>query len=144
MKKSLAVGWLAFLLCLVAAPALAKAKNDPILGTWKVTTKLTVAYDAVNQSYHPGDLRVEKWRIVKSGKGARLTTPSGRIVGKKIGKAWVFDQWFDTGWGIVQNIHLVARTTSSSKCQGTIEVRYYSAQFGYELGNDAWSFKGKK
>ena len=75
-------------------------------------------------------------------KKATLRSPSGTIGGKKVGKAWVFDQTYDMRYGVVLNMHIVARARSAKLMKGTIEARYYSAQFGYQIGLDAWSFTG--
>ena len=116
--------------------------SDAIAGKWKVQTKLVAAQDAVNQNYNVGDVRRENWKVKIKKKQGTLTTPSGTISGTKIGKAWVFNQNFDTGYGVIINMHIVAKAKSSELMKGTIEVRYLSAQFGYELGIDAWSFTG--
>ena len=134
--------YLLSILLFVFSTSTAIAAPD-IAGKWKVYTTLVSAYDAVNPDYNPGDKRLEKWKVKASRKNATLTTPSGVIQGVKVGKAWVFDQFFDTGLGIITNIHLVARV-QNGRLRGTIESRYYSTQFGYLLGNDAWSFKGTR
>ncbi len=118
------------------------AATDPAAGKWKVQTKLVAAMDATNPAYKVGQVRQEKWVIKVAKKKATLKTPSGVIAGVKAGKAWLFDQTFDTGYGVLINMHIVARARSSSLLKGTIEARYYSAQFGYEIGIDAWSFTG--
>ena len=122
--------------------ASAWAARDPINGAWTVKTKLVAAMDPTNPSYRVGDIRIEKWRLKVKGKTGALTSPNGTIAGQKVGKAWVFDQAYDTGLGVVIHLHLVARAKSSDLMKGTIEARYYSAQFGYEIGIDAWSFTG--
>jgi hypothetical protein len=134
--------FLSALLGLFVGASAAQAANNDIAGKWKVQTKLVAAMDPVNSGYHVGDVRQEKWNFKISGKKAKLTTPAGSIVGAKAGKAWLFDQTFDTGYGVLVNMHIVARAYSPKLMKGTIETRYYSAQFGYELGIDAWSFVG--
>lgn len=131
--------WLIFLACFATD---AFAAKDPISGRWKVQTKLVVAQDPTNPNYRVGDVRREAWRVQIKKKEGSLTTPSGTIAGTKAGKAWVFDQTFDLGYGVLLNMHIVARARSSELMKGTIEARYYSAQFGYQIGLDAWSFTG--
>jgi hypothetical protein len=118
------------------------AAKDPLTGKWKVQTKLVTAQDPVNQNYKPGDVRREAWRFKLARKQGALTTPSGVINGAKVGKAWVFEQSYDMGYGVILVMHIVARARSSELMKGTIEARYYSAQFGYQIGLDAWSFTG--
>ena len=118
-----------------------------IAGRWKVYTTLVSAYQAVNQQYHPGDRRLEKWVIKVRGKKATLKSQAGTIEGKRVGKAWVFDQAYDTGYGVIIHIHLVARVYPGRKLKGTNEVRYYDSRAWLGnpiLGNDAWSFKGTR
>ena len=140
MRIYLASG-LVLSLCLCASLAHAA---DPIAGRWKVTTTLVEAQDPTNPDYQVGDKRIEVWKIKVSRKTAALTTPAGTIAGSRVGKAWVFDQTYDTGYGVLINMHIVARARSSSSMTGSIESRYLSAQFGYEIGVDAWTFKGSK
>lgn len=135
----------AFMLAFISGPTpSAQAASLSVAGRWKITTKLVVAQDPTNPNYHVGDKRIETWTIKTSKNKATLKTPAGTIAGTKVGKAWVFDQTYDTGYGVLTHMHIVVRQTNSRAMKGTIEVRYYSAQFGYEIGVDAWSFTGTK
>ena len=131
---------------LFVAPDTASAAPD-IAGRWKVYTTLVSAYQAVNPQYHPGDKRLEKWTVKAKGKKATLRSQAGTIQGKRVGKAWVFDQSYDTGYGVIVHIHLVARVYPGRKLRGTTEVRYYDSRAWLGnpiLGNDAWTFKGTR
>ena len=144
--------WTAFFVVLVIFTHPAYAAKDPVNGTWKVATKLVSAYDPTNPAYQPGQRREETWKFSASKKTAKLTTWSGwkkrtligSINGVKAGKAWVFDAWYDTGWGIYIHQYIVARVQANGRLKGTIETAYHSAQFGYLLGKDALSFSGFK
>jgi hypothetical protein len=152
LKSFLTLTWIA--LCLIGSSPAEAAKN-PLLGTWKVATTLVSAYDPTNPAYQPGQRREETWKFARAGTGAQLTTWAGwkhkqligSIDGTRAGKAWVFDAWYDTGWGILIHQYIVARVNNNGRLTGTIETGYHSAQFGYILGKDALSFygfKGKK
>lgn len=131
------------LMCVVIAAANdAAADKDPLAGRWKVQTKLVAAQDPTNPNYQIGDVRREAWSFKMAKKNATLKSPSGTIAGAKVGKAWVFDQGYDMGYGVLLQMHIVVRARSAGLMKGTIEARYYSAQFGYEIGLDAWSFTG--
>lgn len=120
---------------------------DPIAGKWKVTTILTTAYQAINETYHPGDRRIEPWRFTVRRKSATLKTPAGTITGTKVGKAWAFESQYDTGWGVIVHMYIVARVRGGNSLSGTIETRYYDSRAWLgnpQLGIDAWSFRGKK
>lgn len=144
MGRNITIAFLLFISVLVAEEASAAAD---IAGRWKVYTTLVSAYEAVNDNYEPGDKRLEKWAIkVKSGK-ATLRSHAGTIQGKRVGKAWVFDQAYDTGYGVVISVHLVARVYPGKKLKGTNEVRYYDSRSWLGnpiLGNDSWTFKGTR
>ena len=111
-------------------------------GSWSVQTRLVAASDATNPTYRPGDLRVEQWDIRQSGAALQLTTQAGTIAGA-VGPNYtlVFASAWDTGLGVTSDIRIEARMTSSASMAGTIKVNYYSAQFGYQVGLDAWTFQ---
>ena len=91
--------------------------------------------------------RIERWYITGPRKAPVLRTDTGgatTITGQKVGKAWVFDDLFDTGYGIAIHMHIVLRQRKAKKMKGTIEVRYYETTFGQSMGIDAWAFSGKK
>lgn len=143
-------------------------------GTWKVTTTLVTASDAVNPDYNPGDKRAERWKITVWGAGGRrstLTTPAGKITGKRVGKAWQYLgvyplTAFDVNLRV--KVELVLRQTSAKRIQGTNEVGYYDPRYarggslydpqaeagaaigvwdpelGAKLGQDAYSFRGRR
>ena len=137
--------WSLVALCLflVAADSVFGAAN-PLKGRWKVTTRLVAAQDPINQGYDVGDRRVERWKIRGNKRKAVLKTPSGKIRGKRKGKAWEFDQNYVTGLGAILRMYIVARQRGQNKMRGTIKARYFSQQFGYLIGIDAWSFKGRR
>ena len=143
---------IAFFLALVCQPTMAVAKSDPIVGTWQVATKLVSASDPTNPAYTPGQRREETWKFQAQKKNMKLTTWSGwkkrkligSILGKKTGKAWVFEETYNTGWGILIHQYIVARVHTDGRLRGTIETGYHSAQFGYLVGKDALSFYGTK
>ncbi len=144
MSRNTFVKFIFVLSFFVAADAFAA---PDIAGRWKVYTTLVSAYEAVNPQYHPGDKRLEKWVIKAKRKKASLKSPAGTIQGKRVGKAWVFNQTYDTGYGVLIRIHLVARVYPGKKLRGTNEVRYYDSRAWLGnpiLGNDAWTFRGKR
>lgn len=132
------------LVTLVAGVDRTDAGGNPLKGRWKVTTRLVAAQEAINPNYNVGDQRIERWKIRGSARKAVMKTPAGTIRGKKRGKAWEFKQNYDTGLGVILSMHIVARQLGDDKMRGTIKATYLSAQFGYPIGIDAWSFKGRK
>ena len=150
MLKNLLISGLMAVVLFDAAPA--QAAKNPLLGKWKVATKLVSAYDPTNPAYQPGQRREETWKFQRLGKGARLTTWSGwknkqligSIDGRRAGKAWEFEAWYDTGWGVLIHQYIVARVHKDGRLRGIIETAYHSAQFGYILGKDALSYYGFK
>lgn len=149
MRRVLSLSAVLFFFLLSIDRACAAAPN--IAGRWKVYTTLVSAYDPTNPDYQPGDRRLEKWVVRAKKKTATLRTPAGTIQGAKVGKAWVFESLYDTGWGVVIKIHLVARVVGG-RLRGTNEIRYYDSRFYnaawggyyYILGNDALSFRGTR
>jgi hypothetical protein len=134
-------------LCLVASPVEAKRKSKKLTGTWRIKTTLTAAQEAVNPNYEAGMNRIENWYMTQNKKTAVMhsDTSSGETInGQKVGKAWVFDQMYDTGYGIAIHMHIVFRNFRGKRLKGTIEARYYETLFNQIMGIDAWSFKGRK
>ncbi len=132
---------------LLAVPAgdVAHAQMFNCAGTWTVQTRLVAASDATNQTYRPGDLRVDQWYIQQSGTALQLTSNAGTVAGQ-IGNGYtmVFAGAWDTGLGITSDIRIEGQMQSTASMVGTIKVNYYSAQFGYKVGLDAWTFQAMR
>lgn len=143
-RRFAAVLWLAALIAF-SIVNLALAQIIDCSGTWTVQTRLVAASDATNQNYRPGDLRMEQWMIRQSGTALQLMSQAGTVAGT-IGQGYsmVFASAWDTGLGITSDIRIEARLTSSASMAGTIKISYYSAQFGYQVGLDAWTFEAMR
>lgn len=123
------------------------AARKKLTGKWRVKTTLVAAQDAVNPDYQVGMNRVERWYVTGSKNAPVLRSDTGgatTITGHKEGQAWVFEDWFDTGYGIAIHMYIVVRQTNARKMKGTIEARYYETTFGQIMGIDAWSLKASK
>lgn len=129
-------------LCVLAASDVAVAQMFDCSGFWAVQTRLVTASDAANTSYRPGDMRMEQWGIRQAGSALQLTSRVGTIAGG-IGPGYTlaFAGTWDSGLGAKGDIRVEAQMRSPNAMAGTIKVNYYSAQFGYQIGLDAWTFE---
>ena len=125
-------------------PGTGTGTGEDFFGVWDVNTKLTAGSDPVNPSYKEGDLRIDVWTIAGTLDKASLTGNQGTVHGRIDGTNATFEIQVDTGLGIIAKGRFDLFLTSSASLKGTIKADYYSAQFGYKVGLDAWTAEGVK
>ncbi|MCC6750368.1 MAG: hypothetical protein IT371_22070 [Deltaproteobacteria bacterium] len=119
-------------------------KPEDFFGVWDVNTKLVAGSSPVNPQYKEGDIRADAWTIAGTLDQASLTGNQGTVPGRIVGTTATFDIQVNTGLGIVAKGHFELFLTGSRSLKGTINADYFSAQFGYKVGMDAWSAEAVK
>ncbi len=117
---------------------------EDFFGVWDVNTILTAGSDPVNPSYKEGDLRIDVWTIAGTLEKATLTGNQGTVPGRTTGTVAAFEIAANTGLGIIAKGKFDLYLTSSASLKGTITADYFSAQFGYKVGLDAWTAEAVK